>query len=634
MSLAIFFRNLGQLFKQDQLQLKASHTEKFDHAGERLDRAEARLDSAEPRLDTAERRIDAEVDRADRAADELSEWRTALSERLDNVLAEFDRRFDELAATMDKRLDERFTALEQAQDARFNSIEARLDAEAEKLEEKTRALAEQLAERAQTAENAQLERFQQLEAALDKRLTTYEQAVDTRFAEYQAAIDQRLDERLQQIELRGDERNAALNERFEERSRALDVRVDDRFSRIEHNLDQRLTNFEKGIDQRLFTREKFVDDRLEASRDDIVAQTDILLQRFDQRMDQFGRALRLALGGTRNGNNAPEMLQAVEQLISTTTASVSAASLFDSTPGGYKNLGEQMMAWKQAAGEQITRFTRDEQEIVDYLRSFVHQDDPEEVLYVEQHLRRYIATLQRIPPAHNTSARVLELGANGLHFTPALQKFAGYKQVYCANWSDIDAGLTEMRTIRQQQGSEVLSFEVKNFNAERDRFPYPDNHFSLVLCGEMLEHLAHDPMHMLWECNRVLQPDGWLLITTPNLSCARALEGILCGCQPYLFSQYNLQNSSEHHHREYTPDDVRDVLVAAGFTVVTLETEDVWLKSNPAILSLIRQLKFSDELRGDDIFALARKTGAPVERYPEFLYVGVPADAAPKQEAQ
>ncbi|HEX4948069.1 MAG TPA: methyltransferase domain-containing protein, partial [Blastocatellia bacterium] len=177
-------------------------------------------------------------------------------------------------------------------------------------------------------------------------------------------------------------------------------------------------------------------------------------------------------------------------------------------------------------------------------------------------------------------------------------------------------------------------FEVKNFNAERDRFPYADNSFALVLCCEMLEHLAHDPMHMLWECNRVLQPDGWLLITTPNLSCARAFEGILCSCQPYLFSQYNLQNSAEHHHREYTPDDVRDVLLAAGFTVATLETEDVWLKSNPAILNLLRQLKFSDELRGDDIFALARKTGAPVERYPEFLYVGVPTEAVPQLKGQ
>ena len=572
------------------------------------------------------------MDRADQAADELSEWRTLLNERLESLEERFNQRFDEFTTALDKRIEERFTALEQSNEARVSSLETRLDVLAGTLDEKGAELARQLAQRVQSADDAQVERFQQLDAAVDERLTTYESAVDARFEEYQGAIDRRLDDRLQQIEWRSDERTAALNERFEERSRALDLRVDDRLGRVEHNLDQRITGFEKGIDQRLYTREKYVDERLEASRDDIVAQTDILLQRFDQRMDKFGRAMRLTWGAKHDDSSTSEALQAVEQL--TIASTLTAALPTPSDAEAHKNLGEQMMEWKQLAGERLVQFTPDEQEIVDYLRSFVNPDDPEEAHYVEQHLRRYIATLQRIPPVNKTSARVLELGASGMHFTPALQKFAGYQQVSCANWSDIDAGLTEQKTIKQWQGTATFSFEVKNFNAERDRFPYPDNHFSLVLCGEMLEHLAHDPMHMLWECNRVLQPDGWLLITTPNLSCTRALEGILCSCQPYLFSQYNLQNAAEHHHREYTPDDVRDVLLAAGFTVATMETEDVWLKSNPAILNLIRHLKFSDDLRGDDIFALARKTSAPIERYPEFLYVGVPVEAAPNAKTR
>ena len=113
-----------------------------------------------------------------------------------------------------------------------------------------------------------------------------------------------------------------------------------------------------------------------------------------------------------------------------------------------------------------------------------------------------------------------------------------------------------------------------------------------------------------------------LLLTTPNLASARSLEGVLLSCQPYLLSQYNLQNSGGQHYREYTPHEVRDSLVAAGFTVVALETDDVWAKSNPAILNLLRQLNFATDLRGDNIFALARKTGAPVERYPEWLYTG------------
>jgi len=36
---------------------------------------------------------------------------------------------------------------------------------------------------------------------------------------------------------------------------------------------------------------------------------------------------------------------------------------------------------------------------------------------------------------------------------------------------------------------------------------------------------------------------------------------------------------------------------------------------------LLRQIQISTDLRGDNIFALARKTSAPIERYPKELYI-------------
>ncbi|MCI0661863.1 MAG: hypothetical protein L0220_12390 [Acidobacteria bacterium] len=60
-------------------------------------------------------------------------------------------------------------------------------------------------------------------------------------------------------------------------------------------------------------------------------------------------------------------------------------------------------------------------------------------------------------------------------------------------------------------------------------------------------------------------------------------------------------------------DDINDGL--------SLETADVWMRSNPAIIDLLTHVKFSTELRGDNIFALARKTSSPIERYPKELYV-------------
>jgi ubiquinone/menaquinone biosynthesis C-methylase UbiE len=47
--------------------------------------------------------------------------------------------------------------------------------------------------------------------------------------------------------------------------------------------------------------------------------------------------------------------------------------------------------------------------------------------------------------------------------------------------------------------------------------PYPAEHFDLVICSEVLEHLSHDRQALL-EINRVLKPKGYLLITVPHLN--------------------------------------------------------------------------------------------------------------------
>jgi len=128
-------------------------------------------------------------------------------------------------------------------------------------------------------------------------------------------------------------------------------------------------------------------------------------------------------------------------------------------------------------------------------------------------------------------------------------------------------------------------------------------------------------MHMLWELNRALAPDGLLLLTTPNIVSARSIEGLLVGCAPYLFAQYDRKTPLDQHNREYAPYEVGVALAAAGFTVVELEAEEVWMRSNPAIIELLKEVELSTENRGDNIFALARKTGAQIERYPKELYV-------------
>ena len=171
------------------------------------------------------------------------------------------------------------------------------------------------------------------------------------------------------------------------------------------------------------------------------------------------------------------------------------------------------------------------------------------------------------------------------------------------------------------KGNEEHSFTTTYFNAETEVFPYPDKTFQTIICCEMLEHFSRDPMHLFWESNRVLADDGLLFLTTPNITSVRAIEGLLTGYPPYLWMKYNLKDAAEQHYHEHTPETVKTFLEASGFAVVELETEDVWAKSNPATLELLKELQFSAELRGDNIFVVGRKVSQPKERYPASLYV-------------
>ena len=51
--------------------------------------------------------------------------------------------------------------------------------------------------------------------------------------------------------------------------------------------------------------------------------------------------------------------------------------------------------------------------------------------------------------------------------------------------------------------------------ADGMQLPFADNSFDLVLSSEVIEHIL-EPEHFVQEIARVLKPDGYLLLTTPN----------------------------------------------------------------------------------------------------------------------
>jgi hypothetical protein len=134
-------------------------------------------------------------------------------------------------------------------------------------------------------------------------------------------------------------------------------------------------------------------------------------------------------------------------------------------------------------------------------------------------------------------------------------------------------------------------------------------------------------MHMMCEINRILKPQGHLVLTTPNIASLRALAGILQGFHPMLFPAYIRPNQSgeadARHAREYTTPEIKTLLEDSGFEVTLLETGPFREEPKPEfgwVEHLLDRYILTKEHRGDGIYAVGRKTRPVRERYPSWLY--------------
>jgi glycosyltransferase involved in cell wall biosynthesis/SAM-dependent methyltransferase len=293
------------------------------------------------------------------------------------------------------------------------------------------------------------------------------------------------------------------------------------------------------------------------------------------------------------GRKAPPRVAAVSAPVSVPSRDPEGPRTAEYAPAPVSDAGKQVLSWAE----------------------------PEARPYVETHLSRLDKTLSIIPKGGPGDA-VLEMGAY-MQITPLLKTRFGYGEVRGCYYGEL--GKQDHKLVQSETG-EAFECTIDLFDAEKDRFPYPDGHFSTVLCCELIEHLFEDPMHMMSEINRITRPGGHLVLTTPNIVSLRAIAALLQGYQPGLFPSYirpRLGEVDPRHNREYTPREVGDLLRDAGFELTLLDTGPFRDEPHPELRwvgHLLEKYILPTEHRGDGIYAVGRKTGPVCDRWPAWLY--------------
>ena len=197
--------------------------------------------------------------------------------------------------------------------------------------------------------------------------------------------------------------------------------------------------------------------------------------------------------------------------------------------------------------------------------------------YFSHHKRKIVADIQLFNSKnHYSSGKILEIGSAPYHLTFILKEL-GYEVV------GMDIAPERFSTFVSNTNLNILKLDI-----EKEKFPIEDNAFKLIYFSEVFEHLRIDPIGTLKEINRVLAPEGVMILTTPNLYSFENIVKFMLGRgydNPY--KEFNKLHTIGHmgHVRLYSVNQMKTFLINCGFEIV-----EVKLKSFTPIDRPIRVL--------------------------------------------
>jgi len=151
--------------------------------------------------------------------------------------------------------------------------------------------------------------------------------------------------------------------------------------------------------------------------------------------------------------------------------------------------------------------------------------------------------------------KVLELGP-----------YQGSKTKYLCRNKKLDIiGLdNDIKNEKYAQGYKFVLGDARNI-------PFQDEVFDAVVSFDVIEHIDQDEK-MLGECFRVLRTGGFFCIGTPNRERLFNKIRKILGHQvsyPYKIDENTI------HLREYTMDELKNLVLKSGFDII--KKEDMWL---------------------------------------------------------
>ncbi len=243
--------------------------------------------------------------------------------------------------------------------------------------------------------------------------------------------------------------------------------------------------------------------------------------------------------------------------------------------------------------------------------------------YAREDCNRFLYTLDLIPDG---PLNLLEIGANPYFTSLLIELYRPQAVTTRTNYFGGPAGQAHQLVSYLYQGEQrSREFHYTSANVEVDRLPFADASFDVALYCEVIEHMTNDPRQSLMELKRVLKPQGFLILTTPNVARLENVARLIAGAN--IYDPYSGYGPYGRHNREYTRHELSLLLPHCGFSNDVFFAADVHENRaahflNPSLLPLTLSARDAD--LGQYLFSRWINTGQASPRKPGWLYRSYP----------
>ncbi|MCF7835745.1 MAG: class I SAM-dependent methyltransferase [Candidatus Marinimicrobia bacterium] len=160
------------------------------------------------------------------------------------------------------------------------------------------------------------------------------------------------------------------------------------------------------------------------------------------------------------------------------------------------------------------------------------------------------------------------------------------------------------------------NIEVVKSDAIKERLPFEDGSFDIVICDAMIEHLDESPKGLFEEVNRVLGQGGVFFVSTPNLANLLKRLRFSVGRSPHwdLKDFYESGDNFVGHRREFTVKEVCSMLKWSSFNILASKTKNIFFEpkrlfsKKKAIAQICSLLSFPFPSMREMIYVLSTKS--------------------------